>query len=72
MILPVRRYLSDGRTLALALSYKWLGVDALSFSSCTFPLRPFPASLPFPNPFSFLNPLSLSSRDDPAREAVPL
>ncbi|GAA5826928.1 hypothetical protein JCM3770_006308 [Rhodotorula araucariae] len=24
----LRRYLSDGRTLALALSYKWLGVDA--------------------------------------------
>lgn len=28
VILPLRRYLSDGRTLALALSYKWLGVDA--------------------------------------------
>ncbi|KWU41353.1 hypothetical protein RHOSPDRAFT_12399, partial [Rhodotorula sp. JG-1b] len=28
IILPLRRYLSDGRTLALALSYKWLGVDA--------------------------------------------
>ncbi|BGP32012.1 hypothetical protein JCM10296v2_003791 [Rhodotorula toruloides] len=26
--LPLRRYLSDGRTFALALSYKWLGVDA--------------------------------------------
>ncbi|GAA5824256.1 hypothetical protein JCM11251_001583 [Rhodosporidiobolus azoricus] len=24
----LRRYLSDGRTLSLALSYKWLGVDA--------------------------------------------
>lgn len=24
----LRRYLSDGRTLALALAYKWLGVDA--------------------------------------------
>lgn len=28
IVLPLRRYLSDGRTLALALSYKWLGVDA--------------------------------------------
>ncbi|GAA5989650.1 hypothetical protein JCM10908_000573 [Rhodotorula pacifica] len=28
IILPLRRYLSDGRTLSLALSYKWLGVDA--------------------------------------------
>lgn len=28
IVLPLRRYLSDGRTLSLALSYKWLGVDA--------------------------------------------
>lgn len=28
IVLPLRRYLSDGRTLALALAYKWLGVDA--------------------------------------------
>ncbi|GAA6059255.1 hypothetical protein JCM10212_006648 [Sporobolomyces blumeae] len=29
----IRRYLSDGRNLALALSYKWLGVDAGERSS---------------------------------------